>query len=127
MTITIDIEGKDYLFEMNRTVYKRLLADKEYAQMQNEVNKRLASKKNIETDENITELLLQNLIMQEQVFYYSLLTHQPDITSDDASKLLDKAYDEYGIEEVNNLVSTLIQNFTQREDQPKKKMVMKIS
>ena len=45
MKITIEIGGNDYAFEMNRWVYKKLLADEEYAKMQNEITKRLKDKK----------------------------------------------------------------------------------
>ena len=44
MKITIEIGGKDYAFEMNRWVYKKLLADEEYAKMQNEISKRVRNK-----------------------------------------------------------------------------------
>lgn len=121
MKITVEIGEKDYSFEMNRAVFKRLLADEQYAKMQNEV---LEQSKE---DNNSSETLLRNLIMQEQIFYYALLTNHPKMTQTAASNLLDKAYDEYGLEEVNNLISTLIENFTQRENQPRKKMVMKFN
>ena len=45
MKITIEIGGNDYAFEMNRWVYKKLLADEEYSKMQNEITKRLKDKK----------------------------------------------------------------------------------
>ena len=45
MKITIEIGGNDYSFEMNRWDYKKLLADEEYAKMQNEITKRLKDKK----------------------------------------------------------------------------------
>lgn len=141
MKITIEIGGNDYTFEMNRWVYKKLLADKEYAKMQNEISKKLKMKQNeknnmnnavkeIHTEmfeEDITSLLLQNLIIEEQIFYYSLLTHQPEITSEYASTLLDIAIDEYGEEEVMSLTSKIMENFTQRGETPKKKMVMRMS
>lgn len=138
MKITIDIGGNDYAFEMNRWVYKKLLADEEYAKMQNEITKRLKDKKGdtkkaIEKvqeemlDENISALLLSNLVMEEQIFYYSLLTNHPNMTSDEAGELLDLAYAEYGSEEVSGLVTALMENFTQRGEEPKKKMVMRMS
>ena len=136
MKITIEICGKDYGFEMNRATYKKLLADEEYAEMQNEISKRIKTKnlnkdnvKKVQEemlDENITKLLLQNLVMEEQIFYYSLLTHQPYMTKDEASKLLDIAYNEYGNEDVSGLCAKIMENFTQRGEEPKKKMVMRM-
>lgn len=140
MKITIEIGGKDYGFEMNRATYKKLLNDEEYAKMQNEITKRLKTKrmtkdnanevtKQIQEemlDENITSLLLQNLVMEEQIFYYSLLMHQPDMTMEKASNLLDIAYNEYGSEEVSGLCTKVMENFTQRGEEPKKKMVMRM-
>jgi hypothetical protein len=141
MKITIEIGGKDYTFEMNRYAYKRLLADKEYAEMQNEISKRVKAKsgkgKSVKAvteevgeemvDGDISAVLLSNMVMEEQIFYYSLLPNQPDMTSKEASALLDTAYAEYGSEEVSKLVSTLMENFTQRGEEPKKKMVMRMS
>lgn len=135
MKITIDIGGNDYAFEMNRWVYKKLLADEEYAKMQNEITKRLKdkkcdTKKAVEKvqeemlDEDISALILRNMVMEEQIFYYSLLTHQPDMTIDKASALLDTAIAEYGSEEVSGLTTKLMENFTQRGEEPKKKMKM---
>jgi hypothetical protein len=72
-------------------------------------------------------MLLSNLVMEEQIFYYSLLTHQPQITKSVASALIDVAYEEYGREEVSALTTKLMENFTQRGDEPKKKMTMRIS
>ena len=105
MKITIEIGGNDYAFEMNRWVYKKLLADEEYAKMQNEITKRLKDKKAMKgdakkavkevqeemLDEDISALILRNMVMEEQIFYYSLLTHQPNMTIDKASALLDTA------------------------------------
>jgi hypothetical protein len=137
MKITIEIGGNDYAFEMNRWVYKKLLADEEYAKMQNEITKRLKDKKGdakkaVEKvqeemlDEDISALILRNMVMEEQIFYYSLLTHQPDMTIDKASTLLDAAIAEYGSEEVSGLTTKLMENFTQRGEEPKKKMVMRM-
>jgi hypothetical protein len=141
MKITIEIGGNDYTFEMNRTVYKNLLADEEYSKMQNEITKRLKDKKAVKgntekavaeiqeemLDEDISALILRNMVMEEQIFYYSLITNQPDITIEKASALLDEAIAEYGSEEVSGLTTKLIENFTQRGDEPKKKMKMRIS
>ena len=140
MKITIDIGGNDYGFELNRAIYKKLLADREYAEMQNELSKRIKAKnltkdnankvgKEVQEemlDEDITKLLLQNLIMEEQIFYHSLLMHQPNMTKDMASNLLDVAIAEYGGEEVSNLCTKIMENFTQRGEEPKKKMVMRM-
>ena len=136
MKITIEIGGKDYAFEMNRWVYKKLLADEEYAKMQNEISKRIRAKNGKDNlaqevaeemfNEDVSALLLQNLVMEEQIFYYSLLTHQPDMTIDKASALLDTAIAEYGSEEVSGLTTKLMENFTQRGEEPKKKMVMRM-
>lgn len=135
MKITIEINGNDYTFEMNRMTYKRLLADKEYAKMQNELSKRVSMKnkssaKEVTEDmlmDDITAAMLSNLVMEEQIFYYSLLQNHPDMTVEKASELIDWAYMEYGREAVSELTTKLLENFTQREDQPKKKMVMKFS
>jgi translation elongation factor EF-G len=137
MKITIDIGANDYTFEMNRAMYKRLLADEEYAEVQNELTKRIKNKttKGKKAEElgeeifadDISEMLLSNLVMEEQIFYYSLLTHQPQITKSVASALIDVAYEEYGREEVSALTTKLMENFTQRGDEPKKKMTMRIS
>lgn len=135
MKITIEINGNDYTFEMNRMTYKRLLADKEYAQMQNELSKRVSLKNKNSAQEvtedmlmdDITAAMLSNLVMEEQIFYYSLLQNHPDMTVEKASELIDWAYNEYGREAVSELTTKLLENFTQREDQPKKKMVMKFS
>ena len=135
--ITIEIGGKDYTFEMNRTTYKRLLADEEYSKMQNELSKRLKGKnvKNEEEinkvqndmiSEDISKMLLQNLIMEEKIFFFSLLTYHSDMTMEKSSTLLDMAIEEYGSNEVSNLCNTIMENFTQREEKPKKKMVMRI-
>ena len=140
MKITIEIGEKDYSFEMNRATYKKLLADEDYAKMQNELTKRLKTKKMTKDnanevtkqiqeemfDENTTSLLLQNLIMEEQIFYYSLLMHQPYMTMEEASNLLDIAYNEYGRKEVSGLCTKVMENFTQMGEEPKKKMVMRM-
>ena len=106
--------------------------------MQNEITKRLKdkkgdAKKGVEKvqeemlDEDISALILRNMVMEEQIFfYYSLLTHQPDMTIDKASALLDTAIAEYGSEEVSGLTTKLMENFTQRGEEPKKKMVMRM-
>jgi hypothetical protein len=109
--------------------------------MQNEITKRVKQKsfKKSNTDkmveeiqeemmeEGISALILRNMVMEEQIFYYSLLTHQPDMTMEKASILLDTAIAEYGSEEVSGLTTKLVENFTQRGEEPKKKMVMRIS
>lgn len=132
--ITIEIEGKDYTFEMNRAIYKKLLADEEYSKMQNELSKKVKGKDlknekemNEMFGEDISKILLQNLIMEEKIFYFSLLTNHSDMTMEKSSMLLDKAIEEYGSEEVSNLCNTIMGNFTQREDKPKKKMVMRMN
>jgi hypothetical protein len=141
MKITVEIGGKDYIFEMNRIAYKRLLADKEYAEMQNELTKRIKAKDlkgkssdevkdevgNDLVNENISALILSNLVMEEQIFYYSLLNNHPEMTIEMASDLLDTAIAEYGETEVSGLTTTLMENFTQRGEAPKKKMVMRMS
>ena len=131
MKITIEIGGNDYTFELNRITYKRLLADKEYAEMQNQLAKRVHLENGEDignnVEENITALMLSNLVMEEQVFYYSLLLHHPDITVEEATALIDEAYQEYGREAVSELTGKLLENFTQRGDTPKKQMVMRFS
>ena len=64
--------------------------------------------------------------MQEQVFYYSLLINQPEITNEQAIELLDIAIEEYGNEAVSELCSKMTENFTQSGEKPKKKMVMRV-
>jgi Cdc6-like AAA superfamily ATPase len=117
------------------------LADEEYAKMQNEISKRLKNKdfnkenkKKLQEeigaemlDDNISALILSNLVMQEQTFYYALTTNHKDMTMEQASELLDVAIEEYGNEAITELCSTLMENFTQRGEQPKKKMVMRMS
>jgi hypothetical protein len=49
------------------------------------------------------------------------------MTIDKASALLDTAIAEYGSEEVSGLTAKLMENFTQRDEKPKKKMVMIMS
>ena len=138
MKITIEINKQNYSFEMNRAIYKRLLADEEYSAMQNEITKRVKQNRIKNGDKNkaieeiqeemldgdISALLLRNMVMEEQIFYYSLLTHQPNISLDEARELLDLAVAEYGSEEVSALTTKLMENFTQRGDEPKKKMKM---
>ena len=136
MKITVEIGGNDYTFEMNRMVYKQLLGDTEYSKMQNEITKRVKSKnikgKNVEevgeelVVENVSEVLLRNMVMEEQIFYYSLLTNQPDMTMKKAGELLEVAYCEYGKDEVGSLTAKLMENFTQSGEQTKKKMAMRI-
>jgi predicted transcriptional regulator len=132
MKITIDIGGKDYIFEMNRMTYKRLLADEEYAKMQNEIANRVKeAKSKSETTSNVfnsdvTALMLSRMVMQEQTFYYSLLINQPEMTNEEAIELLDSAIEEYGNEAVSELCSKLTENFIHTGEEPKKKMVMKI-
>lgn len=137
MKITVEIAGTEYAFEMNRAVYKKLLADEEYAKMQNEITRRLKEKKGAKNaveevgedmiEENISAAILRNMVMEEQVFFYALTTNHPAITMEDAMALLDLAIAEYGDEEVSTLVMKLLENFTQRVEQPKKKMILKIS
>ena len=144
MKITIDINDKDYTFEMNRSVYyKQLLQDEEYAKMQSEISK-MAKEKNIneknadkvakdiekevqEELENgkLAETLLRNMVWEEQVFCHSLTTNHPELSWEERIALLDSAYDIYGQEAVTKLTMKLMENFIQRGDQ-KKKMVMKI-
>lgn len=136
MKITVEIGGNDYTFEMNRMVYKQLLGDAEYSKMQNEITKRAKAKnikgKNVEEvgeeliGENISEVLLRSMVMEEQIFYYSLLMNQPNMTILEASSLLDTAIAEYGNEEVSGLITKLMENFTQSGEQTKKKMAMRI-
>ena len=136
MKITIEIGGNDYTFELNRAAYKRLLNDKEYAKMQNEISKMVSAKSDKKSakqigeemlQDDITKAILNNLIMEEQVFYYSLTTNHPEITMLEASKLIDLAYEEYGRESVSELTTKLLENFTQREEKPKKQMVMRFN
>ena len=138
MKITIEIKEKDYTFEMNREVYKQLLQDEEYSKVQNELTKKVEATSNenenikvedvkkeiLNDDTNV--ILLRNMIMQEQIFYYSLLKNQPNISVNEASELLDSAIDEYGMTYVSNLITKLMENFTQREGKSKKKMVMRM-
>lgn len=136
MKITIEIQGTNYTFEMNRNTYKMLLSDEEYAKMQNEITKRIIERKNEGSidevtaqmvNDDVSRTILQNLIMEEAIFHYSLLANHPSMTKEDSVALLDMAIAEYGNEEVTALTQKLIANFTQSEDKPKKKMKMVIS
>ena len=140
MKIIVEIGGKDYSFEMNRIVYKKLLSDKDYSDAQNAITK-LAREKNV-TKENanevekeiaeklmegdISEALLRNMVLQEQMFYYSLILNQPEITKEEAIELLEIAIYEYGNDEVMSLCTKVMENFTQKGEEPKKKMVMRM-
>ena len=144
MKITIEIGEKDYTFEMNRFAYKRLLNDKEYAQMQNELSRRAKEKvekekalgkdknklaKELQEDMNndeVTEILLRNMIYEEQVFSYSLCINHPKLSKEEKIALLEVAYEEYGSEAVANLCSKLMENFIPKGDKPKKEMVMRM-
>lgn len=132
MKITIDIGNKDYTFEMNRFVYKQLLMDEHYAKMQNELSKMVSEEgvdkaKNSFIKEGINEIMLRNMIMEEQVFYYALKVHQPQITFAETSELMDLAYEEYGREAVSELTNKLMENFTPVGETTKKKMVMRMN
>ena len=52
MKITIEINNQNYSFEMNRAIYKRLLADEEYSAMQNEITKRVKQNRIKNGDKN---------------------------------------------------------------------------
>lgn len=137
MKITIEIGGKDYTFEMNRWVYKQLLADEEYAKIQGEITKRLKDKKGDAKkavkevqeemlDEDMTALILHNMVMEEQVFCHSLSINHPELSWEERISLIDVAYNEYGPVQVPALCTKLMENFTQRGEEPKKKMVMRM-
>jgi hypothetical protein len=137
MKITIEIKGTDYTFEMNRAMYKKLLADEDYARVQNEISKQVQAKANakknqeeIEEDliyDNVSAMVLRNMVMEEQLFYYGLLSNQPTITKEEALNILESAIFEYGDREVAGLCSKLMENFTPVGEEPKKKMVMRMS
>lgn len=122
MAIITEIGGKDYKFELSRASYKLLLADKEYAKVQDDI---IGTISNGEDDKEkmakeyfekvgYTNTLLSTLISNEKIFYYSLLKYQPDITKEEASELLDTMIDEDGsMEYVNELVEAIMESFTQ--------------
>jgi hypothetical protein len=132
MRITVEIKGADYNFELDRSTYKMLLQDEEYAKMQNELVKQIgkssdtekATEKLVEND--ITKAMLTNLITCEKTFYFSLKKHHPEMTKELASELLDSAIEEYGYGEVQGLVSDLTQNFTLMDNSTEKKKMKKI-
>ena len=145
MKITIEIGGKDYTFEMNRDVYYRqLMQDQEYIKMQEQISQKAKNKKitkeNInavakelenemeEEAENtpLNELLLRNMVWEEQVFCHSLSINHPELSWQERIALIDVAYNEYGAVEVAALCTKLMENFTQRGEEPKKKMVMRM-
>lgn len=122
MAIITEIDGKEYIFELSRATYKLLLADEEYAKMQDDIIKSLDGNGNDkekiakEYYEKVgyTNTLLNTLITNEKIFYYSLLKYQPNITKEEASNLLDIMFEEDGsMEYINELVETLIESFTQ--------------
>lgn len=122
MAIITEIGGKDYKFELSRASYKLLLADKEYAKVQDDI---IGTISNGEDDKEkmakeyfekvgYTNTLLSTLISNEKIFYYSLLKYQPDITKEEASELLDTMINEDGsMEYVNELVEAIMESFTQ--------------
>ena len=145
MKITIEIGGNDYAFEMNRDVYYRhLMQDKEYIKMQEQISQKAKSKKitkanmqkvakeiesEIEEETEkipLNELLLRNMVWEEQVFCHSLSINHPELSWEERIALIDVAYNEYGAVEVAELCTKLMENFTQRGEEPKKKMVMRM-
>lgn len=122
MAIITEIGGKDYKFELSRASYKLLLADKEYAKVQDDI---IGTISNGEDDKEkmakeyfekvgYTNTLLSTLISNEKIFYYSLLKYQPDMTKEEASELMDTMIDEDGsMEYVNELVEAIMESFTQ--------------
>lgn len=116
MKLQTEIGGNIYTFQLTRATYKLLLADKEYAKLQNEL---VAKLDNGETEESIaskdmTNTLLNNIIFVEKVFYYGLKKHHPEITMEQADKLIDIIFEEDGsMEFVNEIATKLVESFTQ--------------
>lgn len=133
MKITIEIGGKDYTFEMNRNVYyTQLMQDEEYIKMQDEISKKVKTKdakkeveKQIE-DTPLNELMLRSMVWEEQIFCHSLSINHPELSWEERINLIDLAYNEYGSVAVAGLCSKLVENFTQRDVETKKKMVMRM-
>lgn len=116
MKLQTEIGGNTYTFQLTRNTYKMLLADKEYAKLQNELVKKFD---NGETEESIaqsdmTGALLNNLIFVEKVFYYGLKANHPSITMEEADRLIDIIFEEDGsMEFVNEIAQELVSSFTQ--------------
>ena len=116
MKLQTEIGGNTYTFQLTRNTYKMLLADKEYAKLQNELVNKLD---NGETEESIakgdmTGALLNNLIFVEKVFYYGLKANHPTMTMEEADRLIDIIFEEDGsMEFVNEIAQELVSSFTQ--------------
>lgn len=115
MILTTEIKGTTYKFELTRSVYKQLLADKDYQRVQNEI-----FEKSNTTSEGVStsidcQGLLNDMLFVEMIFHYSLTKHQPYITKEKSSELIDAMFEEDGsMEFVNEIAKTLIESFTQR-------------
>lgn len=116
MKLQTEISGNIYTFQLTRATYKLLLADKEYAKLQNELVARLD---NGETEESIaskdmTTVQLTNMIFAEKVFYYGLKANHPSMTMEEADRLIDIIFEEDGnMNFINNIAQELVSSFTQ--------------
>lgn len=116
MKLQAEIAGNTYTFQLTRSTYKMLLADSEYAKIQNELMKKLDKGETEESimDKDLTKALLNNMIFTEKVFYYGLKANHPDMTAQEADRLIDVIFEEDGsMEFVNEIAQKLVSSFTQ--------------
>ena len=141
MAIAIEINEKEYIFDLNRENYRRyVLHDKEYSAIQTKLAQ-LSMAKGVqgenqgEITKSIAEIIIENdvsllseinMIEQEKIFFASLIKNYPDITVEKSNELLDMAISEYGNEEVSKLCKDLTENFIQVGAKPKKQMVKRV-
>lgn len=142
MAIAIEINEKEYVFDLNRENYRKyVLQDAEYSAIQGRLGKLgnliRGSKENDdeEVQKKLSNIILENdatlyqqlaMIEQEKIFYASLLTNYPKMTIDESNNLLNSAINEYGFDEVDALCKDLTQNFTRVGNTTKKTMARRI-
>lgn len=141
MAIAININDKEYTFDLNRENYRKyVLQDAEYSSIQTKLGQLSRSKgANGKTQDevalSVAEIILENdatlikqitMIEQEKIFFASLVKNYPNISVEESNELLDKAIIEYGEEEVAELCKDLTANFIQVGEEPKKKMIKRV-
>lgn len=84
MEYPIEIDGKVYDFGVNRSALKKL---------------------NI--NNNMEENVSNSIEMIEQMFYAFLTVKNPEISYEEAMELLDKAEEEYGLEELSTALGKI--------------------
>ena len=141
MAIAIEINEKEYTFDLSRENYRKyVLHDPEYSAIQNKLaqlsmSKGVKGKNEGEIAKSVAEIIVENdvllvreinMIEQEKIFFASLIKNYPDITVEKSNELLDMAIKEYGEEEVASLCKDLTANFIQVGEQPKKKMMRRV-